>query len=84
MIWLKTLGLCPRGGIGAFVEGGSRVARDAILPINIDGGQFSGGCMHACSQLWDRAGERQVAPHQVTVAAADGGPRGGSLLWVRD
>ncbi len=91
MIWLEALGLCPRGGSGAFVEGGSRIARDGILPINTNGGQLSGGRTHglgylheACSQLWGRAGERQVAPHQVAVAAAGGGPLGGSLLLVRD
>jgi hypothetical protein len=37
----------------------------------------------ACLQLWGRAGERQIAPHTVAVAAAGGGPLGGSLLLVR-
>ena len=91
MIWLEALGLCPPGQSGAFVEGGTRIARDGVLPINTNGGQLSGGRTHglgylheACLQLWGRAGARQIAPHQVAVAAAGGGPLGGSLLLVRD
>ena len=91
MIWLEALGLCPRGASGPFVEGGQRIARDGVLPLNTNGGQLSGGRTHglgyvheACLQLWGRAGVRQVAPHQVAVTAAGGGPIGGSLLLVRD
>jgi acetyl-CoA acetyltransferase len=91
MIWLEALGLCPRGESGAFVEGGSRIARDGSMPLNTNGGQLSAGRTHglgyvheACLQLWGRAGERQVAAHQVAVAAAGGGPLGGSLLLVRE
>src|SRR5258706_3651447 len=91
MIWLEGLGLCSRGESGAFVENGTRIARDGVLPINTNGGHLSGGRTHglgygheACLQLWGRAGERQIAPHRVAVAAAGGGPLGGSLLLVRD
>jgi acetyl-CoA acetyltransferase len=91
MIWLEALGLCGRGESGAFVEGGQRIALDGQMPINTNGGQLSGGRTHglgyvheACSQLWGRAGDRQVAPHQVALAAAGGGPLGGSLLLVRE
>jgi len=91
MIWLEGLGLCPRGESGRFVEGGHRIARDGVLPLNTNGGQLSGGRTHglgyvheACTQLWGRAGERQIAPHQVAVAAAGGGPLGGSLLLVKE
>lgn len=91
MIWLEALGLCGRGESGAFVEGGQRISRSGVMPINTNGGQLSGGRTHglgyvheACLQLWGRAGERQVAPHQVAVTAAGGGPLGGSLLLVRD
>lgn len=91
MIWLEALGLCPRGESGRFIEGGRRIARDGELPINTNGGQLSGGRTHglgyvheACLQLWGRAGERQVAPHHVAVAAAGGGPLGGSLLLVKE
>lgn len=91
MIWLEALRLCGKGESGAFVEGGSRIAREGVLPINTNGGQMSGGRTHglgyvheACLQLWGRAGERQVAPHDVAVAAAGGGPLGGSLLLVKE
>lgn len=91
MIWLEGLGLCPRGESGRFVEGGQRIARNGVLPLNTNGGQLSGGRTHglgyvheACTQLWGRAGARQIAPHQVAVAAAGGGPLGGSLLLVRE
>jgi acetyl-CoA acetyltransferase len=91
MIWLEGLGLCPRGESGRFVEGGTRIARGGSLPLNTNGGQLSAGRTHglgyvheACLQLWGRAGERQIAPHQIAVAAAGGGPLGGSLLLVRE
>ncbi|MFC5477823.1 thiolase family protein [Massilia suwonensis] len=91
MMWLEGLRLCPRGESGPFVEGGRRIALTGELPVNTNGGQLSGGRTHglgyvheACSQLWGRAGARQVAPHKVAVAASGGGPLGGSLLLVRD
>jgi acetyl-CoA acetyltransferase len=91
MMWLEGLGLCPRGESGHFVEGGTRIARDGVMPINTNGGQLSGGRTHglgyvheACTQLWGRAGARQVAPHHVAVAASGGGPLGGSLLLVKE
>ena len=91
MIWLEALNLCPKGESGSFVEGGHRIARDGPLPINTNGGQLSGGRTHglgyvheACLQLWGKAGDRQIAEHQVAVTAAGGGPLGGSLLLVKD
>ncbi|OYV02026.1 MAG: DitF protein [Burkholderiales bacterium PBB5] len=91
LLWLEALGLAPRGEGGPFIEGGQRIARSGQLPINTNGGQLSGGRTHglgyvheACTQLWGRAGARQIAPHQVAVAAAGGGPLAGSLLLVRE
>ncbi len=91
LIWLEALGLCPRGEGGRFIEGGQRIARQGQMPINTNGGQLSGGRTHglgyvheACSQLWGRAGARQIAPHQVAVVASGGGPLAGSLLLVKD
>jgi len=91
MLWMEGLGLCPRGESGAFVEGGQRIARDGSLPLNTNGGQLSGGRTHglgyvheACTQLWNRGGERQVAPHEVAIAAAGGGPLGASVLLVKE
>lgn len=89
--WLEGLGLCPRGESGRFIEGGQNIARDGVLPINTNGGQLSGGRTHglgyvheACTQLWGRAGGRQIAAHEVAVAAAGGGPLGASLLLVKE
>ncbi|MDX3901438.1 MAG: thiolase family protein [Sphingobium sp.] len=91
LMWLEGLGFCGRGEGGAFVEGGSRIALDGVLPLNTNGGQLSAGRTHglgyvheACLQLWGRAGERQIRKHDVAVAAAGGGPLGGSVLLVRD
>jgi acetyl-CoA acetyltransferase len=91
LIWLEALGLCPPGEGGRFIEGGTRIAREGVLPLNTNGGQLSGGRTHglgyvheACTQLWGRGGDRQIKAHQVAVAAAGGGPLGGSLLLVKE
>lgn len=91
MLWLEGLGLCPRGESGRFIEGGQRIARSGELPINTNGGQLSGGRTHglgyvheACTQLWGRGGVRQVAPHNVAITAAGGGPLGGGMLLVKE
>jgi acetyl-CoA acetyltransferase len=91
LIWLEGLGFCPKGEGGRFIEGGGRIGLDGQLPLNTNGGQLSGGRTHglgyvheACLQLWGRAGARQITRNQVAVAAAGGGPLGGSLLLVRD
>ena len=92
MSWLEGLQLCGRGESGPFIEGGERIARDGVLPLNTHGGQLSGGRLHgygflheAAVQMWGEAGERQV-PRQpeVAVAAAGGGNTCGCLLLVRD
>jgi acetyl-CoA acetyltransferase len=91
MTWLEALGFCGKGESGPFVEGGARIARDGILPLNTHGGQLSAGRLHgygflheACVQLWGEAGERQVpGDPEVGVAAAGGGPLAGALLLTR-
>ncbi|WP_208621157.1 thiolase family protein [Azospirillum oryzae] len=91
LMWLEGLGFCPRGEGGRFIENGTCIGLDGDLPLNTNGGQLSGGRTHglgyvheACAQLWGRAGGRQLADPRVAVAAAGGGPLGGSLLLVRD
>jgi acetyl-CoA acetyltransferase len=91
LMWLEGLGLCGKGEGGRFVEGGLRIRRDGQLPLNTNGGQLSGGRTHglgyvheACSQLWARAGDRQIRKHDVAVCAAGGGPLGGAVLLVRE
>ena len=91
MTWLEAMGFCGKGESGPFVDGGERIARDGVLPLNTHGGQLSAGRLHgygflheACVQLWGEAGERQVpGDPEVGVAAAGGGPLAGSLLLTR-
>lgn len=91
LIWLEALGFCGRGESGAFVDGGTRIARNGTLPLNTGGGQLSAGRIHGygllwetCLQLWGQAGDRQVpGDPQVGVAAAGGGPLAGCLLLAR-
>jgi acetyl-CoA acetyltransferase len=91
LIWLEALGFCKRGESGAFVDGGTRIARDGELPLNTGGGQLSMGRLHGfgllwetCTQLWGEAGERQVPGNpEVGIAAAGGGPLAGCLLVSR-
>ena len=95
MVWLEALGFCGRGESGAFVEGGSAIARDGPLPLNTAGGQLSGGRLHgfgliheACLQLRGEGGDRQVPGRhgsgpEVAVVANGGGPIAGSMLLTR-
>jgi acetyl-CoA acetyltransferase len=91
MCWLEGMGFCGKGESGAFVEGGERIARDGLLPLNTNGGQLSAGRLHgfgfiheACVQLWGEAGDRQVpGDPEVGVACAGGGPMAGALLLTR-
>ena len=86
--WLEALGICAEGEGGPFVEGGERIARDGILPLNTYGGQLSAGRMHgywvlheACQQLRGLAGDAQLPDRpEVAVVAAGGGPIAGSML----
>src|SRR3546814_18711880 len=65
--WLENFGFCERYGAKDFIEGGHRIALDGDLPVNTGGGALSAGRLHAygavpeaCTQLWGRAGARQV------------------------
>ena len=95
LCWLEALGFCGKGEGGPFIDGGERIARDGLIPLNTHGGQLSSGRLHgygfiheACVQLWGEGGERQVVrpggrQPEVGVAAAGGGPLGGCLLLAR-
>lgn len=95
LAWLEALGFCGKGEGGPFIDGGERIARDGLIPLNTHGGQLSSGRLHgygfiheACVQLWGEGGERQVVrpggrQPEVAVAAAGGGPLGGCLLLTR-
>jgi acetyl-CoA acetyltransferase len=95
MVWLEALGFCGRGEGGPFVESGSAIALDGMLPLNTAGGQLSGGRLHgfgliheACVQLRGEGGDRQVTrpggrPPEVAAVSNGGGPIAGSLLLTR-
>jgi acetyl-CoA acetyltransferase len=77
--WLEALGLCAPNEVGAFLEGGRRIALDGELPLNTCGGQLSAGRLHgygllheACLQLRGGAGERQV-PRSPEIAVVSSG-----------
>jgi acetyl-CoA acetyltransferase len=71
LAWLEALGFCGKGEGGPFVDGGTRIAREACgtdggVALNTHGGQLSAGRLHgfgflheACLQLWGEAGQRQ-------------------------
>ncbi|MGE0386231.1 MAG: thiolase family protein [Gammaproteobacteria bacterium] len=92
LAWLESFGFCERYGAGHFVEGGKRTALDGELPLNTSGGQLSQGRLHgygqifeACTQIWGRAGARQIPGEPRTaVTSTAGGPLAGCLLLVRE
>ncbi|MDP3674956.1 MAG: thiolase family protein [Novosphingobium sp.] len=89
--WLENFGFCERYGAKDFIEGGKRIALDGELPVNTGGGALSAGRLHAygavheaCTQLWGKAGARQVAGDpKVCATSTAGGPLAGCMLLVR-
>ena len=88
--WLEALGFCGRGEGAAYVEGGTRIARDGEIPLNPHGGQLSAGRLHgygflheAVVQLRGLGGGRQVADAEVAVVSTGGGHPGGTFLFTR-
>ena len=88
VMWLEALGFCEKGKVGAFIEGGDRIALHGDLPINTSGGQLSGGRLHgmgflheACVQMWGEGGDRQAPKTpEVVAVGVGGGPVAGSML----
>jgi acetyl-CoA acetyltransferase len=79
VFWLEALGLCPKNGAGAFIEGGQRISLTGELPFNTGGGQLSGGRTHgyghlyqACRQLRGEAQAAQVTPRPPVAAVSSG------------
>lgn len=91
LLWIEALGFAPHGQGGSFIEGGHRIARDGVLPLNTHGGQLSEGRTHglgftheAVLQMRGTAGARQIAtPPQVAVNGVAGGPIAGCMLLVK-
>lgn len=90
--WLEGLGFCEVGEGGAFLEGGTRIARDGALPMNTGGGQLGWGRLHgfgfayeAVVQLRGQGGVRQIpGDPKVAIATSGGGPMAAALLLTKD
>ena len=87
--WIEALGFCGWGEAKDFLEGGTNIARDGLLPLNTHGGQLSAGRLHgygfiheAITQLRGQAGERQVARAETAVVSTGGGAPGGCFLFT--
>ncbi|VEG56910.1 acetyl-CoA acetyltransferase [Mycolicibacterium aurum] len=89
--WLEGLGFCGIGEAKDFLDGGTAIARDGIIPLNTHGGQLSHGRTHgmgliheAVTQLRGEAGDRQVADARVAVASSGGLTPSGVMLLRTD
>lgn len=87
--WIEALGFCGWGEAKDFLEGGTNIARDGILPLNTHGGQLSSGRLHgygfiheAVTQLRGQAGARQVAKAETAIVSTGGGTPGGCFLFT--
>jgi acetyl-CoA acetyltransferase len=88
LIWLESMGFCGRGEAASFVEGGARIGREGVLPLNTQGGQLSAGRLHgfgyvheACLQLRGEAGDRQLPTvPEVMAVGVGGGPYASAML----
>jgi acetyl-CoA acetyltransferase len=90
LLWLEALGFCGRGESGPFVEGGTRIGPTGELPMNTWGGQLSGGRLHGWGflaeglrQLWQEAGDRQVADTDVVAIGVGGGAAASCMLLTK-
>lgn len=89
--WLEALGFCGIGEAKDFLDGGTAIARDGVIPVNTHGGQLSHGRTHgmglvheAVSQLRGEAGDRQVAGARVAVVSSGGLTPSGVMLLRTD
>ena len=88
--WIEALGFCGWGEAKDFLDGGTNIALDGVLPLNTHGGQLSSGRLHgygfiheAVTQLRGHAGERQVANAETAVVSNGGGAPGGVFLFTK-
>jgi acetyl-CoA acetyltransferase len=90
LIGLEGLGLCERGGSGAFVRSGA-TALDGALPVNTHGGLLSEGYLHgmnsvaeAVLQVQGRGGARQAPRHEVAAVTSGALMDGSALILTAD
>jgi acetyl-CoA acetyltransferase len=86
---LEGLGLCERGGAGAFVRSGA-TALDGRMPMNTNGGLLAEGYLHgmntvaeAVLQMQGRAGTRQAPRHEVAVVTSGALMDGSAMVLTR-
>jgi len=89
--WLEGLGFCGIGEAKDFLDGGTNIALDGLLPLNPHGGQLSAGRTHgmglvheAVVQLRGDAGHRQVRDAATAVVTSGGFNPGCAFLLRRD
>jgi acetyl-CoA acetyltransferase len=89
--WIEALGFCKVGEARDFLDGGTNIARDGLLPVNTNGGQLSHGRTHgmglvheAISQLRGAAGDRQVSGASTAIATSGGLTPGAVALFRRE
>ncbi|HUO37910.1 MAG TPA: OB-fold domain-containing protein [Mycobacterium sp.] len=89
--WIEALGFCGIGEAKDFLDKGTNIARNGLLPLNTHGGQLSHGRTHgmglvheAVTQLRGEAGERQVAGARVGVVSSGGLTPSGVILLRSD
>lgn len=90
LIGLEGLGLCERGGSGAFVRSG-QTGPGGRLPVNTHGGLLSEGYLHgmntvaeAVLQVQGRGGPRQVRRHDVCAVTSGALMDGSALILTAD
>lgn len=90
LIGLEGLGLCERGGSGAFVRSGATSVAGS-LPTNTHGGLLSEGYLHgmntvaeAVLQVQGRGGVRQASRHEVCAVSSGALMDGSALILTAD
>jgi acetyl-CoA acetyltransferase len=90
LMGLEGLGICERGGSGAFVRSGA-TRIDGRFPVNTNGGLLAEGYLHgmncvaeATLQIQGRCGDRQAPRHEVGVVTSGALVDGSALILTSD
>ena len=89
LMGLEGLGLCERGGAGAFVRSGATTLTGG-MPMNTHGGLLAEGYLHgmntvaeAVLQVQGRGGTRQAPQHEVAVVTSGALMDGSAMLLTQ-